>query len=73
MFPLNHSCLCFRSTSESTSELCEYMHQMNMHQNEYIIFCKEHKFKSKKNKSRLPLQWVTPQEAKAIVYLDKGL
>ena len=33
MFPLNHSCLCFRSTSESTSELCEYMHQMNIKMN----------------------------------------
>ena len=47
------------------------MRRMNIKTNIYIF--KEHNFKSKNNKSRLPLAWMTPQEAKAIVYLDKGL
>ena len=44
----------------------------NNHKNEYIIFCKNHNFKSKNNKKTHYNEWAS-QEAKAIVYLIKGL
>ena len=52
----------------------EWIHSLKKFKNEFIIFCKEHDFKSKNSKTRLPLWWPAPQEAKAIVlYLEKEL
>ena len=52
MFLLKHSCLCFLYLKYFR---IMWIYARNEYKNEYIIFCKEHNFKSKKNKSRLPL------------------
>ena len=56
-------------------QMNEWIYTSNKCKNEFIIFCKEHDFKNKNNKTRLPLSWTAPhQEAKAIaVYLENGL